>query len=143
MPFLCRCHVVFVGISQSWCLYVCALLALLGSGSDENQNPGGHPSVFVCLLCAPEILIRFAKTSAFPNHVFLHEESSIWFHASIRLFYYKNSGHTILTHYSIGMAKEAVFIRRCSVPLGPQARTSSYPCHHQPSSDWFQLSPNG
>jgi hypothetical protein len=61
MHFQCRCHVDSAAISVSWWLHVRALLALLGSGSDENQNWGGHPSVFVCLLCSPEILIRFAN----------------------------------------------------------------------------------
>jgi hypothetical protein len=64
--FLCRCQVDFAAISLSWYLHMRTLLALLGSGSYENQNWGGHPSVFVCLLCSPEILIRFASTSAFP-----------------------------------------------------------------------------
>jgi len=53
MHIPCRCYVVFAATSLSWCSYMRALLALLGSGSDENQNRGGHLSVFVCLFMLP------------------------------------------------------------------------------------------
>jgi hypothetical protein len=52
--FLSRCLFDFGAISPSWCLHVRDLWAL-GSGNCENQNRGGHPSVFVCLLCSGEI----------------------------------------------------------------------------------------
>jgi hypothetical protein len=69
MHFQCRCHVDSAAISVSWWLHMRALLVLLGSGSDENQNWGGHPSVFVCLFMLPGNFDSLRQLAHFLCHV--------------------------------------------------------------------------
>lgn len=111
----------------------------------QRRKPelGRAPQYLSAFLCSPEILIRFASTSAF-------SVSRVVARKIINFFSYLHLFISLVkflldctNHYYIGVAEEAILIGRCSIPLGPQARTCSNTSHEQYPSNWIELPPDG